>query len=92
MARRISRNGTPDARPPAERVPENGVGERQSGVRPATRRGPPTPEQIAARAYELFLERGGVHGYHHEDWVRAEQELRTTDPSISKADLERRDR
>jgi len=92
MARRIGRNGTQDARTPAERAAENGAGDRQSGVRATTRRGPPTPEQIAARAYELFLERGGVHGYHHEDWVRAEQELRTTDPSISRADLEQRDR
>lgn len=34
-----------------------------------------TPERIAERAYELFLERGGHAGYHVEDWLRAEQEL-----------------
>jgi hypothetical protein len=31
---------------------------------------------IEKRAYELFLERGGVHGYHIEDWLRAEKEIR----------------
>jgi hypothetical protein len=35
----------------------------------------PSPEEIAARAYELFLARGGEHGWHEEDWLRAEQEL-----------------
>ncbi len=32
-------------------------------------------QQIAQRAYDLFLERGGQHGYHLEDWLRAEAEL-----------------
>ena len=32
--------------------------------------------QIARRAYELFLQRGGVHGRDVEDWLAAEQELR----------------
>jgi len=31
--------------------------------------------QIAQRAYDLFLERGGQHGYHVEDWLRAEAEF-----------------
>jgi hypothetical protein len=92
MARRTARNGSQEAPTAVKRAPGNGAGDRESGVRPSARRGPPTPEQIAARAYELFLERGGAHGYHDEDWARAEQELRTTDPSISRADLERRDR
>jgi hypothetical protein len=35
-------------------------------------------QQIAERAYQLFLERGGLHGYHHEDWLRAEAELATS--------------
>lgn len=33
-------------------------------------------EQIRARAYELFEQRGRHHGYEHEDWVRAEAEIR----------------
>jgi hypothetical protein len=35
----------------------------------------PTHEQIARRAFELFLARGGEHGHHEEDWARAEREL-----------------
>ncbi|HEY3044481.1 MAG TPA: DUF2934 domain-containing protein [Vicinamibacterales bacterium] len=32
-------------------------------------------EDIARRAYELFLERGGEHGGDLDDWLRAEREL-----------------
>jgi len=32
-------------------------------------------EMIEQRAYELFLKRGGVHGYHMEDWLQAEKEI-----------------
>lgn len=35
----------------------------------------PTREQIALRAYELYLERGGEPGRELEDWTRAEREL-----------------
>jgi hypothetical protein len=35
----------------------------------------PTSEQIAARAYELFVARGGEHGHDVEDWLAAEREL-----------------
>jgi hypothetical protein len=30
---------------------------------------------IAQRAYELFLSRGGTHGHDFEDWIQAKQEL-----------------
>jgi Protein of unknown function (DUF2934) len=36
----------------------------------------PTEEDIRARAYEMYLERGGHHGLDFDDWVRAERELR----------------
>lgn len=36
----------------------------------------PTTEEIAKRAFELFLARGGQHGHHEDDWLRAERELR----------------
>lgn len=42
-------------------------------ARPA---GEPTDEDIRARAYEMYLERGGQHGLDFDDWVRAERELR----------------
>jgi hypothetical protein len=35
----------------------------------------PTREQIAQRAYELYLARGSVHGYEREDWLEAEKQL-----------------
>ncbi len=35
----------------------------------------PTHEQIAKRSYELYLERGSVHGFHEQDWLQAEAEL-----------------
>ena len=34
-----------------------------------------TQEQIAARAYERFLERGRQHGHDVEDWLAAKEEL-----------------
>lgn len=35
----------------------------------------PTHEEIASRAYEIFLERGGAPGDALQDWTRAEREL-----------------
>jgi hypothetical protein len=35
----------------------------------------PTQEQIALRAYQIYLERNGAPGNPFEDWVRAEREL-----------------
>ena len=35
----------------------------------------PTREDIARRAYEIYLERGGAPGHELEDWTRAEREL-----------------
>lgn len=31
-------------------------------------------DRIARRAYDLFVARGGQHGYHIEDWLKAEKE------------------
>ena len=35
----------------------------------------PSREEIAQRAYELYLARGGADGSEQEDWLRAEREL-----------------
>jgi DUF2934 family protein len=32
----------------------------------------PTEEQVRARACQLYLERGGQHGHHVDDWLQAE--------------------
>lgn len=38
----------------------------------------PTHEQIAQRAYEIYLERGATPGDPMQDWLRAEKELSTS--------------
>lgn len=35
----------------------------------------PSYEEIAKRSYELYLQRGGIDGYHEQDWLQAEAEL-----------------
>ena len=35
----------------------------------------PTPDEIAQRAYEIFLARGEEHGRDVNDWLQAESEL-----------------
>ena len=34
-----------------------------------------SPDEIAQRAYELFMSRGGAHGSDLDDWLIAESEL-----------------
>ncbi len=36
----------------------------------------PVDEEIAQRAYELYLARGGAHGFDLEDWLEAERQVR----------------
>jgi len=47
----------------------------EATARVASTNSHPTYGQISARAYGYFLERHGQHGYHEQDWFRAEQEL-----------------
>jgi hypothetical protein len=35
----------------------------------------PSEEEIAVRAYYIYMERGGVDGNAAEDWLQAEREL-----------------
>jgi hypothetical protein len=37
--------------------------------------GRPTDEEIAKRAYEIYLQRGSLPGYEVDDWLAAEAEL-----------------
>lgn len=37
----------------------------------------PSHEQIARRAFELYLQRGAAHGCDFQDWIAAERELAT---------------
>jgi ribosomal protein L7/L12 len=36
----------------------------------------PTHDQIAVRAYEIWLAKGGGDGHHAQDWLEAEHDLR----------------
>jgi hypothetical protein len=36
----------------------------------------PDEEEIRARAYQMYLERGGRHGEDFDDWLRAKEELK----------------
>lgn len=38
----------------------------------------PTAEQIAIRAHEIFVQRGGGFGHDLDDWLQAERELSKT--------------
>ncbi len=54
---------------------------KKTSTRPTrTGKGPgPAPaslEEVARRAYELYLARGGEPGREQEDWLQAERELR----------------
>jgi len=43
--------------------------------KPRTTKTRPSHEDIASRAYQIFLERGGAPGNPLDDWTRAEREL-----------------
>ena len=39
-------------------------------------------KKIEVRAYQLFLKRGGVHGYAMEDWAKAEKEILAEEAAV----------
>ena len=41
----------------------------------------PSVEEIRQRAYEIHLERGGVHGWDQDDWLQAERDLGKKHPT-----------
>ncbi len=55
---------------------EKETGKVPSTPAPAPARNGPSQEQIARRAYEIFLARGGKQGDSVQDWFQAERELR----------------
>jgi Protein of unknown function (DUF2934) len=50
----------------------------QGGMMPkqTARKREPTDAEIAHRAFELYLARGGDHGHDVADWIEAERQLR----------------
>ena len=49
----------------------------------------PTLEDVARRAYELFLARGAQHGADVNDWLAAERELRDNGDAPPRSRLSR---
>ena len=45
----------------------------------------PSPDAIAKRAYELYLQRGSESGYELEDWLQAEAELIAAAAAVDEA-------
>ena len=43
--------------------------------KPRTATHQPAQEEIALRAYLIYLKRGGAPGYELEDWIQAESQL-----------------
>lgn len=39
------------------------------------RKSAPTPAEVRHRAFEIYIERGGMHGCDLDDWLQAEREL-----------------
>jgi len=66
------------ARTPAPKVETPKVETPKAKVEaaPAAIRREPTMDEIRARAYQRFLNRGGAPGHMIEDWVAAERELK----------------
>jgi len=56
-------------------MPKAGATSSASAKKPKATKSAPTREEIALRAYEIYLERGGSPGQELEDWTRAEREL-----------------
>ena len=46
-----------------------------------------SPEDIAVCAYKRYVDRGAIHGFDREDWLRAEQELRTRGQTVYGANV-----
>ena len=65
----------PSRTPPPAGVPSADTSERDRASR--SMGSEPSEEDIRLRAYQRYLERGGGHGMDFDDWLEAEQELKS---------------
>ncbi len=56
-------------------MPKTGKSSSPAASKPRSATTIPTTEEIAFRAYQIYLQRGGAPGNALEDWTRAEREL-----------------
>ena len=47
----------------------------QSDIAEEEKNSGPSPAEIRKRAFEIHIERGGIHGCDLDDWLQAEREL-----------------
>jgi len=69
---------TPKAQPQsyAHPHPDNAaIAEESAAIYPDSNEGRPTPEEIAAEAYRIYMGRGAGDGQDLEDWLEAERRL-----------------
>jgi hypothetical protein len=56
--------------------PDNAaIAEESAAIYPDTNAGRPTPEEIAAEAYHIYMGRGATDGQDMDDWLEAERRL-----------------
>jgi hypothetical protein len=56
---------------------QGGDNDADSSTRSTSMSSEPNAEDIRMRAYHRYLERGGGHGMHFEDWLNAERDLKS---------------
>jgi hypothetical protein len=59
----------------SETAPRRKIANRGTANDVVTSASSPTHDEIARRAFEIFLKRGGNHGNDLEDWLQAEKEV-----------------
>jgi hypothetical protein len=59
-------------------MPKSKAARAETTKKPRQTATPPSYDEIALRAYHIYLERGGTPGDPMEDWLRAEKELLET--------------
>ena len=51
-----------------------------------------TSDEVAKKAYDLYLSRGGGHGADFDDWIEAEKQLKATQQQPPPAERRKRPR
>jgi hypothetical protein len=66
----------PSSKPYSHPHPDNAaIAEESAAIYPDTNEGRPTPDEIAAEAYRIYMGRGGSDGRDMDDWLEAERRL-----------------
>lgn len=63
-------------RPRGRRSSRRAASSAAASTTAATKQSEPTRDQIAKRAYEIWLARGCEHGHDLDHWIEAERQLR----------------